>query len=154
MGGKGYIVQIDESLFQGKRKYNRGRLRLGDHRPNDYANFYSDSNSCSDFENDSDEENQNIEKQNRNYGNRVRGPWVFGMCCLRPDNILERRYFIVDKRDRETLLPIIVQEIEPETTIYSDEWRAYSTLKDHGFFHQTVNHSKNFIDSRTGAQTL
>jgi len=146
MGGKGYIVQIDESLFQGKRKYNRGRLRLGDHRPNDNTNSYSDSISYSDFENDSDEENQNIENQNRNYGNRVQGPWVFGMCCLRQDNILKRRYFIVDKRDRETLLPIIIQKIEPETAIYSDEWRAYSALKDHGFLHQTVNHSKNFID--------
>ena len=99
------------------------------------------------------EDNQNIENQNRNYGNCVQGLWVFGMCCLRPDNILERRYFIVDKRDRETLLPIIVQEIEPETTIYSDKWRAYSTLKDHGCLHQTVNHSKSFIDPRTGAQT-
>jgi len=78
MGGKGYIVQIDESLFQGKRKYSRGILRLGDHRPNNNANSYSDSNS-----DDSDEENQN-----RNYGNRVQGPWVFGMCCLRQDNIL------------------------------------------------------------------
>ncbi|CAF1018061.1 unnamed protein product [Brachionus calyciflorus] len=26
MGGHGYRIQIDESLFQGKRKYNRGRL--------------------------------------------------------------------------------------------------------------------------------
>lgn len=78
---------------------------------------------------------------------------MFGMCCLRQDNILEPRYFKVDKRDRETLLPIIVQEIEPETTNKSDEWRAYSTLKDHGFLHQTINHSENFIDLRTGAQT-
>ncbi|XP_022165341.1 uncharacterized protein LOC111030240 [Myzus persicae] len=109
MVGKGYIVQIDGSLFQGKRKYNRGRIRLGDHRPNDNAKSYSDSSS--------DEENQNIENQNRNNGNRVQGPWVFGMCCLRQDNILERRYFIVDKRGRETLLPIIVEEIESETTI-------------------------------------
>jgi len=76
------------------------------------------------FENDSDEENQNIENQNRNYRNRVQGPCVFGMCCLRQDNILEHGYFIVDKRDRETLLPIIVQEIEPETTIYSDVWES------------------------------
>jgi len=34
---------------QDKRKYNRRRLRLGDHRPNpnDNGNSYSDSSSCS-----------------------------------------------------------------------------------------------------------
>ncbi|CAF1374847.1 unnamed protein product, partial [Didymodactylos carnosus] len=29
MGGIGEVVQIDESLFRGKRKYNRGKLLLG-----------------------------------------------------------------------------------------------------------------------------
>jgi len=33
MGGHGGTVQIDESLFQGERKYNRGRLQCGDHQP-------------------------------------------------------------------------------------------------------------------------
>jgi len=66
MGGKKYIVQIDEPLFQFKQKYNRGNLRLDDHRPNDNENSYSDSSFSSNFENDSDEENQNIENQNRN----------------------------------------------------------------------------------------
>jgi len=75
------------------------------------------------------------------------------MCCLRQDNILKQCYFIVDKRKSETLLPIIVQEIEPETTIYSDKWRAFSTLKYNGILHQIVNHGKNFIDPRTGALT-
>jgi len=75
------------------------------------------------------------------------------MCCLREDGILERRFFIVNKRDRDTLLPIIIQDIEPGSTVHSDKWRAYSTLKNYGFLHQTVDHSKNFIDPHTGAQT-
>jgi len=33
MGGPGLVVQIDESLFQGKRKYNHRRLHLGDRKP-------------------------------------------------------------------------------------------------------------------------
>ncbi|KAE9531221.1 hypothetical protein AGLY_010427 [Aphis glycines] len=149
MGGKELIVQIDESIFQRKRKYNRGRLRLGDCKPVD--NEDTDGNTTDSSEDNSNEENQN--DQNKNYGSRVQGPWVFGMCCLREDEILERRFYIVNKRDRDTLLPIIIQEIEPGSTVHSDEWRAYGTLKNYGFLHQTVNHSKNFIDPHTGAQT-
>lgn len=130
MGGKGLIVQIDESIFQGKRKYNRGRLRLGDCKPVD--NEDTDGNTTDTSEDNSNEENQNYDT-NRNYGSRVQGPWVFGMCCLREDGILERRFFIVNKRDRDTLLPIIIQEIEPGSTVHSDEWRAYSTLKKSRF---------------------
>ncbi|XP_022167969.1 uncharacterized protein LOC111032077 [Myzus persicae] len=124
MGGKELIVQIDESIFQGKRKYNcRGRLRLGDCKPVD--NEDADSNTSDTSEDNSNKENQNY-NTNRNYGSQVQGPWVFGMCCLCEDGILERRFFIVNKRDRDTLLPIIIQKIEPGTKVHSDEWRAYS----------------------------
>jgi len=59
----------------------------------------------------------------------------------------------VEKRDKATLLPIIQNEIELRSIIYSDQWRAYSTLKDIGYHHETVNHSKFFVDPTTGAQT-
>ncbi|XP_060870118.1 uncharacterized protein LOC132944666 [Metopolophium dirhodum] len=140
-GGVGFVVQIDESLFQGKRKYNRGRLRLGDRQPGEEIVESGSSSSDTD-----------TEITNRNYGVRVQGPRVFGMCCRR-DNIVERRLFIVQKRDRATLLPIIKREIEPGTTIFSDEWKAYSCLNDHGYIHNTVNHKINFIDPQTGAET-
>ena len=65
---------------------------------------------------------------------------------MRGDGILDDHYFIVNiKRDWETILPKIIQEIELEITIYLDEWKAYSMLKIHDFFHWTVNHSKYFI---------
>ena len=51
---------------------------------------------------------------------------------------------IVDKRDRETLLPIIKQNISPGSTVFSDKWGAYYTLSDEGYVHDTVNHSKEF----------
>jgi len=119
-----------------KCKYNRGRLRLGGYKHID--NEDTDGNTTDTSENNTDEENQNF-NNNRNYGSRVQRPWVFSMCYLREDGILESRFFVVNKRNRETLLPIIIQEIEPGSTVHLNEWRAYSTLKNHGFLHQTVN---------------
>ena len=39
------------------------------------------------------------------------------------------------------LLPIIEDKVEPQSTIYSDEYRSYKTLSRRGYTHTTVNHS-------------
>lgn len=85
-----------------------------------------------------------------NRGHHVDGQWVFGGiqrdtgdCFLVP----------VDRRDKETLLPIIRDCILPGTTVISDCWKAYNTLGDEGYVHLTVNHSVNFVDPDTGAHT-
>ena len=59
----------------------------------------------------------------------------------------------VEKRDKSTLLPIIKQRIKQGTTIVSDGWAAYKTLKSEGYSHQVVNHSQNIVDPTTGAHT-
>ena len=89
----------------------------------------------------------------RHYGQRIQGPWVFGLCCHREDGILERRFFVVEDRKRSTLLPIIQNEVAIGSTIHSDLWKAYSSLSDHGFNHETVNHSEEFVNGITGAHT-
>jgi len=73
--------------------------------------------------------------------------------CCNLDGILEKRFFKAEKCDRNTCLSIILNEVEHDTTIYFDKWRAYSTLNEHVFIHKTVNHTENFIDSITGSET-
>jgi len=59
---------------------------LDDHRG---ANLTDDDSS------DSDSENIPPNNRNRNYGKRVKGPWVFGM-CWRHDGLLEKRFLLLN----------------------------------------------------------
>jgi hypothetical protein len=83
-------------------------------------------------------------------GKRVDGIWIFGMteresgnCCFIP----------VETRDEETLIGEIKKFIRSGTIIYSDCWKAYSSLSMHGYQHFTVNHSKHFKDPMSGVHT-
>ena len=51
--------------------------------------------------------------------------WIFGIVERATGRI---KLFPVDKRDSETLLKIIVDNVELGATIYSDGWMAYSGL--------------------------
>lgn len=121
-------VQIDESRFAGRRKYNRGRILAGDAAP--------------------DEEDPENVRNNRNHGRRIDGPWVFGLC-----KGSDVRYFYVQKRDAATLIPILQREVANGSTIHSDEWPAYRRLSQLGFDHHTVNHQDNYVDPISGAHT-
>ncbi|XP_068250359.1 myosin heavy chain, clone 203-like [Palaemon carinicauda] len=109
--------------------YNRGTLLQGNLDPEST---------------DSEAEIEN----NRNQGNRIDGPWVFGL-----KKGLDCRYSYVDRRDRNTILPIIIRECEQESVIHSDEWPAYSTLNSHGFVHSTINHQRHYVNPNTGTHT-
>ncbi|CAG0891376.1 unnamed protein product [Darwinula stevensoni] len=64
--------------------------------------------------------------------------------------VSETRHFLVERRDRYTLLPIILKHIQPGTKIRSDEWGAYQELHRYEFTHEIVNHSQEFGDSVNG----
>lgn len=49
---------------------------------------------------------------------------------------------VVANRKRETLLPIIQDNIRPLSTVHTDEHTAYLTLGMHKFDHQHVNHRR------------
>ncbi|KII60245.1 hypothetical protein RF11_05676 [Thelohanellus kitauei] len=59
----------------------------------------------------------------------------------------------VPKRDRDTLLPIIIDNALPETTIITDCWKAYECLAQEDYNYLKVNHSINFVDPQSGAHT-
>ena len=81
--------------------------------------------------------------------------WVFGMVDTRFEPA--RGYMeIVQRRDRATLAPIMDRVFRPNTVVHSDEWRAYINLPQHVAncaAHDTVNHTRNFVNPVTGAHT-
>jgi len=122
-------IQIDEARSAGKRKYNHGRLLQGNRVPQS-------------------EDSDALLENNRNYGRRIDGLWVFGL-----KQGLDCRYFYVNRRDKETLVPIITRECAQGLVIHSNEWPAYSTLKPLGFIHCTVNHQENYVNPASGTNT-
>ncbi|KCZ75333.1 hypothetical protein H311_03692, partial [Anncaliia algerae PRA109] len=56
-------------------------------------------------------------------------------------------------RNQETIQNVLLENVEVGTTIITDCWTGYISLNELGFLHLTVNHSENFIDPLTGANT-
>ena len=80
--------------------------------------------------------------------------WVFGLVDTSVQPALGIM-MLVGSRDAATLLPLIQQHVRPGTTVWSDQWRAYSrvqTLPAVGQ-HQSVNHSVNFVYPVSGVHT-
>ena len=84
--------------------------------------------------------------------NRGCSPYPVG--CRGFDRETKEGFLIpVPDRSAATMLPILYEWIEPGTTIYSDQWRAYNQLSQNGFNHEIVNHSLYFRDPETGVHT-
>lgn len=49
---------------------------------------------------------------------------------------------VVENVSARTLLPIIVEKVIPQSTIYTDEWKPYRRLIHRDFKHESVNHNK------------
>ena len=53
---------------------------------------------------------------------------------------------IIPDESRKTLMPVIYMVVEEGSTIYTDEWRAYDTLKLDKYEHKKINASERFSD--------
>lgn len=89
-------------------------------------------------------------KRKNNVGRLLREGWVFGGV----ERVSKRCFFVfVPDRTEVTLTRVIRERIRPGSIIISDMWAAYRNLSLLGYGHMTVNHSRNFVDPATGANT-
>ncbi len=84
-------------------------------------------------------------------GKRVDGQWVLGG----REKLDKCKVFMVPVEDRSaaTLIPIIEKFVKKGSIIHTDCWKSYNSLKEKGFDHLEVNHSKEFKNPETGACT-
>jgi transposase-like protein len=84
-------------------------------------------------------------------GHRVEGVWVVGLV----ERTEERKMVLVPVLDRtkETLFAILKRYIKQESTIYTDCFRSYIGLDRAFAGHETVNHSRCFVDPISGVHT-
>jgi hypothetical protein len=72
--------------------------------------------------------------------------WVFGVVTTEFQPV-KGYYQVVEKRDRDTLLPII-----DTCLMHTNDWGAYDHL-DQLLPNRVVNHSNNVVDPATGVHT-
>ncbi|CAL1671812.1 unnamed protein product [Lasius platythorax] len=83
----------------------------------------------------------------------VEGCWILEMIHRGHPTNYRLEICPENKRDKDTLLNLIRKHVAPGTEIHTDCWKGYFNLNDNGYIHETVNHSKEFVNSETGAHT-
>ncbi|KAG0438993.1 hypothetical protein DMUE_2737 [Dictyocoela muelleri] len=60
---------------------------------------------------------------------------------------------IIPDKSRNTILPIIMRQVAPNSVICTDEHSSYQNLNTYDYQHDTVYHKYNFINQVTGQYT-
>lgn len=47
---------------------------------------------------------------------------------------------VIENVKTETLIPFVKKNVEPNTMVYTDEWRSYRKLPKHGYQHDRIRH--------------
>jgi transposase len=55
---------------------------------------------------------------------------------------------VVHNTKRETLMPLIVRKIAPDSIVYTDCYKSYNALDVSGFYHERINHSALFAKGK------
>src|SRR5579862_9647629 len=64
------------------------------------------------------------------------------------------RAFVIDDNRRETMLPKIFDNVVKGSTIYTDEARAYHSLKFADYVHQVINHAEKYVEGRVHTKSI
>ena len=91
-------------------------------------------------------------KRKFNRGRLVDGTWVVGGIQRHTDSCF-LSICPGNKRDAPTLSNIVTTYVRRGTTVITDKWKGYVDLTSLGYVHLDVNHSTNFVDPETGANT-
>ena len=77
-------------------------------------------------------------------GRMVEGHWLLGIIQDGSDDF--RLEICPDnERTSDALIPLIERHVAPGGVIRTDQWRAYWSLPQSGYIHETVNHSEEFV---------
>jgi len=69
---------------------------------------------------------------------------VFGI-LKREDRVFTK---VVSDTRTDTLMPIIIRKIAPDSIVYTDCYRSYNALDVSGFHHHRINHSTHFAEQK------
>ncbi|KAG8175963.1 hypothetical protein JTE90_000002 [Oedothorax gibbosus] len=95
-------------------------------------------------------------KRKYNAGRVVEGSWVLGMYERYSNELrLEVLPSDIGGRSTATLIPLMLKHVAAGSIINTECWATYAPLGQMGVYgnHQIVNHSQNFVDMITGANT-
>jgi transposase-like protein len=76
------------------------------------------------------------------------------LCIVEVRDGIKRAFAtIISNKKSETLIPIICEQVAPNSTIWTDEHSSYGGLRNYLFTHATVCHKYQFVNSETGVNT-
>ncbi|XP_052901693.1 uncharacterized protein LOC128309363 [Anopheles moucheti] len=82
-------------------------------------------------------------KYNRGRHAKHNHVWLVGGICRETREIFLE---LVQERNPEIMHSIIKQRVAPGSTIVTDGWWTYNEIEHHGYIHENVNHSENFVN--------
>src|SRR5207249_11197076 len=71
---------------------------------------------------------------------------VFGLLERHGEGKSKVRAQVVPNRWKSTLQPIIKENVESGSNVYTDEHTAYTALGDNDYFHAFVKHAEYYVD--------